>query len=316
MSNKKRISDFDQISSISNEDEFILVDKSNTTDQDASDTGKTVKINFADMKNAISESVSDRTSVREPVMVNAWHMGPSYPYASSAFESDGTPTNFLDKTSGCNVLYGLYKRYPSSSYNYSDFASGESPIMGLKENGVFDIMCTTTSIPSSDRVDHEILFYDFYNSYIGKWDFYSSGSAYYIDLYNNDDNLIHTFNGAKHSGLESEWMVGSSSGGGRIAATFKLKDQQLKVFPYYTSSSMNSKYYGGDDILTETLPSGWPTTAIHGIKVNFKNIRGRHPAAYAWIKIGNGYNSALFDYDGNHTPYVNSWRNSGEILVY
>ena len=38
MSEKKRISDFDQVSSISDEDEFILVDKSNTTDLDSSDT--------------------------------------------------------------------------------------------------------------------------------------------------------------------------------------------------------------------------------------------------------------------------------------
>jgi len=384
MSENKRISDFDQVSSIADEDEFILVDKSNTTDADSSDAGKTVKVSFADLKSSVgtqgqkgepgadgesaygsyyrtttdlpmglhdwvdslkgstgekgqkgepgtssasldsstsssSNVYLDRIPKRESACVSAQIMGSSYAYSVSAFEADGTPTNWMYQIEGCRVLDGFYKRY-GTNYNYSDSISGEeSRIMRLKEYGVFDFLCTTTSMPSSDRVDHEILFYDWYNNYIGRWDFYSSGSAYYIDLYDANENLVKTFNGSKYSGSESEWMVGSSGGGGRIAATFKLKDGMLKVFPYYTSTGMHPRYHGGSEMFTEDV-TGWSTTHAAAIKVKFKTIRGTHPAAYAQLRVGNGYNSALHDGNGNSysagSLYVNSWRDTGEFTVY
>lgn len=302
MSDKKRISDFDQISSISDEDEFILVDKSNTTDLDASDTGKTVKMNFADLKSAL---YTDRLPASTSQMVEAWHMGPNYAYSAATFESDGTPTNWIYQMAPAQVIDGFYKRYPNSNYNYSDFISGESRIMKLKEVGVFDLLTTTTSMPSSDRVDHDILFYDYYDSYIGKWKFYSSGDNYIIELYDNNETLVHTFQ-------DRPWMLGSNYSGGRIAGTFKIKDNQLKYFPYYPS--IYSKYHGGTEMLTEDLPN-WTSTNIKSIKVVIHNVRGTHPAAYGWLKVGNGYNSCLFDYHGHHSS-VNSWRSSGEFWVY
>ena len=302
MSENKRISDFDQVSSIASDDEFILVDKSNTTDLDASDTGKTVKINFADLKSAL---YTDRLPASTSQMVEAWHMGPSYAYSASTFESDGTPTNWIYQMASAQVIDGFYKRYPNSNYNYTDFISGESRIMKLKENGVFDMLTTTTSMSSSDRVDHDLLFYDYYDNYIGKWKFYSSGSNYIIELYDNNETLVHTFQ-------DRPWMRGSSYGGGRVSGTFKIKDNQLKYFPWYTA--MASKYHGGTEMLTEDIPN-WTSTHIKSIKVVIHNVRGTHPAAYGWLKVGNGYNSCLFDYNGHHSS-INSWRNSGEFWVY
>ena len=361
MSDKKRISDFDQVSTISDDDEFILVDKSNTTDLDASSTGKTVKVSFADLKTSVGtqgqkgeigvqgltgqkgdvgptgltgttgptgptgekgqkgepgdssgnvtsnlDSYLDILPASTSQMVEAFHMGPNYPYAATTFESDGTPTNWIYQQADALTIDGFYKRYPNSNYNYSDSISGEeSRIMRLKENGVFDFICTTSSIPSSDRVDHDLLFYDYYDNYIGKWKFYSSGSNYIIELYDNNETLVYTFQ-------DRPWMRGSTYGGGRIAGTFKIKDNKLNYFPVFTS--IHSKYHGGTEMLTEDIPN-WTSTHIKSIKVVIHNVKGTHPAAYGWLKVGNGYNSCLFDYHGDLAG-VNSWRSTGEFIVY
>lgn len=302
MSENKRISDFDQVSSIADDDEFILVDKSNTTDLDASDTGKTVKINFADLKSAL---YLDRLPASTSQMVEAWYMGSSYAMSAATFESDGTPRNWIYNMASAQVIDGFYKRSPNSNYNYTDYISGESRIMRLKEYGVFDILTTTTSIPYNDRADHDLLFYDYYDNYIGKWKFRSQGSNYIIELYDNNDTLVHTFQ-------DSTWMRGYSTGGGRISGTFKIKDNQLKYFPWY--KTLYSNYYGGTEMLTEDIPN-WTSTHIKSIKVVIHDVRGTHPAAYGWLKVGNGYNSCLFDYHGTSTN-INSWRSTGEFSVY
>ena len=53
MAESKKISELSGITSISDDDEFVVIDKSVTSGQDADISGKTSKIKFSDLKNAV-----------------------------------------------------------------------------------------------------------------------------------------------------------------------------------------------------------------------------------------------------------------------
>lgn len=52
MSDSKKISGLDAIPSLSDTDEFLVIDKSETSGDEAGAGGKTSKVSFADMKQA------------------------------------------------------------------------------------------------------------------------------------------------------------------------------------------------------------------------------------------------------------------------
>ena len=57
MAENKKISELNQIQNLSDNDEFVIVDKSTTSGTDASSTGKTAKATLWQLKDAISASV-------------------------------------------------------------------------------------------------------------------------------------------------------------------------------------------------------------------------------------------------------------------
>ena len=56
MAENKKISELDQIQSLSNDDEFMVVDKSTTSGEDASSSGKTTRVTLNQLKEAVSAS--------------------------------------------------------------------------------------------------------------------------------------------------------------------------------------------------------------------------------------------------------------------
>jgi len=56
MAENKKISELDQIQSLSNDDEFMVVDKSTTSGMDASSSGKTTRVTLNQLKEAVSAS--------------------------------------------------------------------------------------------------------------------------------------------------------------------------------------------------------------------------------------------------------------------
>ena len=56
MADNTKISELDQIQSLSNNDEFMVVDKSVTSGKDASSSGKTTRVTLNQLKEAVSAS--------------------------------------------------------------------------------------------------------------------------------------------------------------------------------------------------------------------------------------------------------------------
>ena len=58
MAENKKISELDQIQSLNDGDEFVVVDKSTTSGADASSGGKTTRVTLSQIKDAVSASGS------------------------------------------------------------------------------------------------------------------------------------------------------------------------------------------------------------------------------------------------------------------
>ena len=56
MADNKKISELDQIQSLNDADEFVVVDKSSKTGNDAGQDGKTTRVTLSQIKDAVSAS--------------------------------------------------------------------------------------------------------------------------------------------------------------------------------------------------------------------------------------------------------------------
>ena len=60
MAENKKISELDQIQSLNDADEFVVVDKSTQSGKDASSSGKTTRVTLSQLKQAVSACWCER----------------------------------------------------------------------------------------------------------------------------------------------------------------------------------------------------------------------------------------------------------------
>ena len=93
MAESKKISELQNISSVSNEDEFIVVDKSIESGADASSTGKTSKITFSRLKTAVGSQGSPGEKGEKGEQGNSvtGPAGPAGPQGAQGISIQGDP---------------------------------------------------------------------------------------------------------------------------------------------------------------------------------------------------------------------------------